>query len=283
MCCKSLCIGWKPEISHELAFSQDLQGVTRREVESNCSWPECHAGCSPIQHQHWAEGCVPEREHPRYGNMDRQRVGGPSQPSGVELPPADRPVIHSVPPVPTSIPVSLSRGTEIHSASTELLTSEGLEDLRRLLTDTYNERAELTKEISSATLESNAATRRYQKWEHGFFMKRLFKKSFTAREGAAGTAAARLEELHEQLRLTTIATEITVDREQAEPYYRMRDEFAALSGCQRVWNVVTEKTVDRIAERSTAKTAVTRNPVSPRGSPKTGHRGSLQNRPTINR
>jgi hypothetical protein len=49
-------------------------------------------------------------------------------------------------------------------------------------------------------------------------MKRLFKQSFAARKESAETAAAKLEELQEQLRLTTIATEITVDREQAEPY-----------------------------------------------------------------
>jgi hypothetical protein len=93
-------------------------------------------------------------------------------------------------------------------------------------------------------------------------MKRLFKQSFTTRKEAAATATAKLQELQEQLRLTTIATEITVDREQADPYYRMRDDFAAVSGCQKVWNVLTEKAIDRTAERSTANTAVTRHPVS---------------------
>jgi hypothetical protein len=137
-----------------------------------------------------------------------------------------------------------------------------LEQLRRLLTDAYNERDELTKEISSATLEASTATRRYQKWERGFLMKRLFKQSFAARKETSETAVATLEELQEQLRLTTVATEITVDQEQAEPYYRMRDTFSTLSECQKVWNVLTEKAIDRIAERTNASTAVTRTPVS---------------------
>jgi hypothetical protein len=164
--------------------------------------------------------------------------------------------------VSPSFLVSPSPATEIHSASTELLTSENLEQLRHLLTDAYNERDELTREVSSATNEANTATRRYQKWERGFLMKRLFKQSFATRKETAETAAAKLEELQEQLRLTTIATEIAVDREQAEPYYRMRDDFAALSECQNIWNVLSEKAIDRIAERSTANTAIARNPVS---------------------
>jgi hypothetical protein len=93
-------------------------------------------------------------------------------------------------------------------------------------------------------------------------LKRLFKQPFAIRKETAEIAVAKLAELQEQLRLTAIATEITLDPEQAEPYYRMRDEFAVLSGCQKIWNVLTEKQIDRVAERSTANTVITRNPVS---------------------
>ena len=198
---------------------------------------------------------------PGTGIWDRQRIGGPSSqsPDSRLLPSAEAPGIPFISPVPPS--VLPPPGTEIHSASTELLTSESLEQLRRVLTDAYNERDELSREISSATTEASTATRRYQSWERGFLLKRLFKQSFATRKEAAETATAKLEELHEQLRLTTIATEIAVDREQAEPYYRMRDTFAALSECQKVWNVLTEKAIDRVAERSNANTAVTRTPV----------------------
>jgi hypothetical protein len=220
-------------------------------------------GAAPFSVNIGPKGVYRNVSIPGTGIWDRQRIGGPSQPSGVEPPSADDGSgVPSVPSVPPAIPVSPSPSTQIHSASTELLTSESLEHLRRLITDAYNERDELTKDISSATLESNTAARRYQNWERGFLMRRLFKQSFTTRKEDAATAVAKLEELQEQLRLTTIATEITVDPEQAASYYRMRDEFAALSGCQKVWNVLTEKTIDRIAQRSTAHTAVTRNPVS---------------------
>jgi hypothetical protein len=137
-----------------------------------------------------------------------------------------------------------------------------MERLRRLLKDAYDERTTITGEISSAALEARATKNRRQRWERGFLMKRVRKASFAARKEAADMAAAKLEELQEQLRLTTLATEIEVDREQAEPYYRMRDEFATLSECQKIWNILTEQAINRIVERSTSNMAITRDPVS---------------------
>ena len=49
-------------------------------------------------------------------------------------------------------------------------------------------------------------------------MKRIWQASFAARKEDSETAIAKLEELQEQLRLTTLATEIISDREQEEPY-----------------------------------------------------------------
>jgi hypothetical protein len=217
-------------------------------------------GAAPFSVNVGPKGVYSNVSIPGTGIWDRQRIGRPpSQPSGIEHHDANS---GGVPSSPYPTPVTPAPATEIHSASTELLTSESLEQLRELFADAYNERDVLTKEISAATLEANTATRRYQKWERGFFMKRLFKQALAARKEGADTAVAKLDELQEQLRLTTIATEIALDREQADPYYRMRDTFSALSECQKIWNVLTEQAIDRIVERSSANTAVTRDPVS---------------------
>ena len=219
-------------------------------------------GASPFSVNVGPRGVYRNISIPGTGIWDRQRIGGPSsQPSGIQVPSADEPGVPFIPSAPPSFPVPPSPATEVHSASTELLTSDSLGQLRRLLTDAYNERDELTREISSATSEANFATKRYQNWERGFLLKRLFKQSFATRKETAETAVAKLAELQEQLRLTTVVTDINVDREQAEPYYRMRDAFAALSECQRVWNVLAETVVDRVAERSSSDKAVTRTTV----------------------
>ena len=158
-------------------------------------------GASPFSVNVGPRGVYRNISIPGTGIWDRQRIGGPSsQPSGIQVPSADEPGVPSIPSAPPSFPVPPSPATEIHSTSTELLTSDSLEQLRRLLTDAYNERDELTREISSATSEANFATKRYQNWERGFLLKRLFKQSFATRKETAETAVAKLAELQEQLR-----------------------------------------------------------------------------------
>lgn len=201
---------------------------------------------------------------PGTGVWNRERLDTPSRssdikpppiaPGGVPLPP---PVAPSMSPAPSPSPV-----TEIRSASTELLGSETMAQLRKLLQEAYDERDVLAREISSAAREANIAMSRYRNWERGFLMKRIRTQGFAARKEASDTAAAKLEELQEQLRLTTLATEIAVDREQAEPYYRMRDDFAALSECRKIWDTLERHAINRAAERSAAHEAITREPVA---------------------
>lgn len=77
-----------------------------------------------------------------------------------------------------------------------------------------------------------------------------------------GTDTARVAEYEEQLKLSTIATNIQIDTEQADLYYRMRDQFAALSECEAIWDVKTRQATDRYHQRTTAVTAIERKRVS---------------------
>ena len=137
-----------------------------------------------------------------------------------------------------------------------------MEELRKLLSTAFEERTALTNELSLAKYDEKEASRRFTKWDNGFLMKRCFKSAFAARKEAAEIARAKVQELGEQLRLTTIATEISLDPEQSEPYYRMRDAFSALAECKVIWNVLTQQSIDRIALRSWAETLISRKPLS---------------------
>ncbi len=106
------------------------------------------------------------------------------------------------------------------------------------------------------------ATSRYRSWESGFLFRRIFTKSFAGRKDAFETAQAKYGELCEQLSLTVLATQIDIDPRQAEPYYRMRDDFAKLCECQRAWDTLERRGIDRVVERSAASEAITREPVS---------------------
>jgi hypothetical protein len=134
--------------------------------------------------------------------------------------------------------------------------------LRGLLKEAYDERDTLAKEISSAAREADIAASRYQRWEHGFLFRRVFKQSFARRKDAHETAQAKCHELNEQLRLTTLAAQIDIEGEQAEPYYKMRDDFAALSECRKIWDTLDRRAINRFVERSAAHEAITREPVS---------------------
>jgi hypothetical protein len=170
--------------------------------------------------------------------------------------------------VPSSLPYTLPASVtpppvhEIRSASTEQLNSAGLEDWRKALLDAYEERANLGREIATAEYEAKDIARRFHGWQNGFLLRRLFKQSFEKRRLSHETAQAKCEELKEQLRLTTIATEMTLGPEQEELYFRMRDDFAAATESHRIWDALDRRAVNRVAERSAANEAITREPVN---------------------
>jgi Protein of unknown function (DUF4236) len=187
---------------------------------------------------------------PGTGISSRERIGGPALPS-------PRPTQRSSDKVKLPGPVGPAL-PEIHSARPELLTSDSLEELRTVLAETFQERVEIQRELSIATSESANARRRYDNWDRGFLLRRLFAQAFASRKEIADTAAARVEELEEQLRQTVLATEIAVDPEQAEPYQRLSEAFGGLAKSHKIWNVLAAARIDRAVERSKAGTLVTR-------------------------
>ncbi len=156
-------------------------------------------------------------------------------------------------PPPSSAPVQ-----EIRSASTELLTSESLQELKRLIQTAYEEHEDISRDLAAARQEEGKASVRYLSWEKGFLFKRVFKGSFAKRKVDAETASAKVQELEEQLRLTTVATHVEIAKEQAEPYFRMRDEFAALSECAAIWDTKSRQATNRFRERTIADERITR-------------------------
>ena len=90
------------------------------------------------------------------------------------------------------------------------------------------------------------ATRKYESWNNGFLFKRASsRKPLPSAKPILRRETAKVEELEEQLRLTTIATHIEVENEQANFYYRLKDEFAAMCECAAIWD-----TSKRIKQRT---------------------------------
>jgi hypothetical protein len=136
------------------------------------------------------------------------------------------------------VPIDPYTGTapieKIQSASTELLTSESLKELKHLIQTAFQQREDINRELREARYAQGNTKVRYEKWETGFLLKQLFKKSFFKRKADFELETAKVDELEEQLRLTAIATHIEVEPDQADLYYRMRDAFAGLSECKAI-------------------------------------------------
>ena len=166
-------------------------------------------------------------------------------------------------PVPSQVaPPELASIQEIRSSSTELLTSESLKELKELIQNTYTEHRDIETDIARAKPEAERAFSRYESWNRGFLFKKVFKNSFAKRKDESETAQAKLKELEEQLQLTTIVAQVEMGKEQAEPYFRMRDEFAQLSECAAIWDKTARQDTNQYKERTTARESVFREKVT---------------------
>jgi hypothetical protein len=151
---------------------------------------------------------------------------------------------------------------EVHSASTELLTTESLKQFKQLIQTAYTEHEDISCQLGTARQERQRASRRYLSWQDGFLFKKLFKQSFAKRKAESETADAKVAEHEEQLRLTTIATHLEIEREQAEPYFQMRDTFTSLSECQAIWDIKSFTAADKFHERTTVSAKVNRQMIT---------------------
>ncbi|HEU6448823.1 MAG TPA: DUF4236 domain-containing protein [Verrucomicrobiae bacterium] len=201
---------------------------------------------------------------PGTGIQFRQRLSGVSHPASQpdSYNPPRSPLSNSFPDSPPISPPPFDSGSaplrEIRSASTELLTSESLKELKNLIQTAYEEHEEISSEFFKAKQEDARATSRFKSWDNGFLLKKLFKKSFEVRKAEAEIATAKAAELEEQLRLTTISTQVELAKEQAEPFFRMRDDFTALADCAAIWDVKADRATDKFRERTIANRTVSR-------------------------
>jgi hypothetical protein len=202
---------------------------------------------------------------PGTGISFRERIGGGSSSNNTQdfIPPNSLPS-ESVPsvPIPSLIPLPTSTPIEyVRSGSTELMTSESLKELKRVLQAAYEEHQDISCGLATARDEESKALTKYLSWADGFLFKRLFKIAFAKRKADSDTASARVQELEDQLRLTKVATQIEIGKEQAEPYFRMRYAFTALLECAAIWDVKSHQAIDRFHERTTATRRVDRGRV----------------------
>jgi hypothetical protein len=206
---------------------------------------------------------------PGTGLSFRQHSSSPSGGSRVPLAPPS-PVAPALPqtpshlvPAPQLVPAgpTVDLGEEIRSAGTDVLTSSGLAAFKDLLLQADKECNDINAEIAKVKPAAAAARTRHQRWDRGFLFKRIRKAKFAELAEAADTGEAHLAELEEQAKLARLATDITVDTDIAGLYARLCDTFAVLSQSKCIWDTLTRKATNRVAERTLASESITRERV----------------------
>jgi len=226
----------------------------------------CSIGGAPLTLNVGPRGLYGTASLPGTGVHLRQRLSGGSRTNGHHALPSNSSNLFPAPQPSVSLPapiaVDIARVEEIRSASTELLTSESLKELKQLLQMTYQEHEDITNQLSKARSEKSRALSRFCSWNDGFVFKRIFKQKFAKRKEELESSNAKVSELEEQLKLTAVATQIDISKEQADPYFRLRDAFAGVSECAAIWDIKSHQAIDSIRERTTARTRVDRQRVA---------------------
>jgi Protein of unknown function (DUF4236) len=205
-------------------------------------------GAAPFSLNIGPNGAYRNISIPGTGIRNRERIDTPG---------ANR----SVPDVAPVLRLDMNPVHEVRSANTNDLTSNSLEPMRELLAKAFAQREELRTELATATSDYNRARERFRKWDEGWLFKKVFTGYFADRKEKAETAEAKQKELQEQFDLSAIKAEINLEPDQQGPYLRLVEKFKAVSECGTIWNILSERRVNRMTERSNCDHSVDRTVV----------------------
>ena len=150
---------------------------------------------------------------------------------------------------------------EIKSSPSQEMTSSGLSEFRELLTRSYQERSVLLPELQKVSKKSIRLDRKCKSWSAGWLFRKLFQKKYLQIQKDLIEIKDYVEELHEQEKLSRLQTRIEISEQSAKSYSRFLGAFSDVMKCKGIWDVVTQRNVDRIKERTNVDQSVNLNPV----------------------
>ena len=185
----------------------------------------------PSTPQHVPRGAVPSREPAR----------APIQTHGV-----------------TSIP---GTEVEIKSANVSVLTSPGLGELKQLINEAADRQTELRNELANRKKALDQAAGRLRRAQS--FVVRLFTaKAIPTLVQAANEASDAWVDTQSHLEGCFVEVDFAFDEATRNSYAGLVSSFENLRTSQRIWDITATAAVDRVAQRTTALSALTRAPVT---------------------
>lgn len=188
-------------------------------------------------------------------------------------PPTNRPLQISQPatawiepqrPPPRGGPgVAAIPGTEqeIRSADVSQLTSAGLNDLKALINAARQRKSELLREhVNTAGVLRRAGSR--LRLAETVIVRLATKRWIPDLVDAANLAHDAHENVKAQLEGCFVEVDFNLGPQARASYAALVAAFERVTSCHRIWDVTSRAGVDRVTARTTASTALTREPVT---------------------
>lgn len=150
---------------------------------------------------------------------------------------------------------------EIRSADVNQLTSAGLSDLKALINAARQRKSELLREHANTAEVLRRASSRLRLAET-VIVRLVTKRWIPGLVDAANLAHDVHEDVKAQLDGCFVEVDFNLGPQARASYANLVTAFERVTSCRRIWDVTSRAGVDRVAARTTASTALTRESVT---------------------
>ncbi len=149
---------------------------------------------------------------------------------------------------------------EIRSGAVTSLTSDSMLDFKKSLQQLSNQRAGLKKEIKDIQPKLDKLSKKIRRRKRSIF-RYFFKKGNTKLGNQIYWLTSDITSARRLLNSSVIPLDFELDPVSQGLFGKLVRNFAELTKCSSIWDLVADRGVDRFHERSRATSAVTRKPV----------------------
>jgi hypothetical protein len=198
-------------------------------------------------------------------------LSGPgARPAGAPAPSSNLPV-YEPPPLPTNYGVP-GRGSasdraraapatrQISSASVESIGSPSLFSLRETIRTARDQATEIAEDLAEANALRDKLIAELDRRERSLF-RRFYRKRIRTINKEGRDTEAEIERLEEWQRGTEVPIDFGVGSEGERAWASLDRAFAELIGSRSIWDVTSDRAVNRAIERTTVSRSVERKPV----------------------
>jgi hypothetical protein len=184
---------------------------------------------------------------PDTGIYDRVRLD--NQPSEKQVPKNDD--------TPNFQPSIVNEAVEIKSFQPELITSDGLFGLKESIVKAQEIKRELKEDAKKTASKKNTAL--FLVVITHMFIFGIFIKWFRENYKTCKTDAEEADNAYKNFKLDI---DFNMDQSLLNEYIIFKNSFEKLTSCQKIWDITSTQSVDRVKARSSASRSVTRTPVN---------------------